>query len=354
VLCGAHYVAAAACCSSCAGAPDAFACPECGRGDEHGTFVCRGCGRLLCASHYVPRSGLCGRCTPEPPPSTPTARVVAKRYVVVREIKRDARGSACEAADLFAGTRVYLRILEGPDLADDDRHRFIRGVAALRRVVHPNVAQLRDAGALGPGALYVAIEWVEGSTLAERIAAAGRLAPEQAVALVEQALAGLEAAHAAGIIHRDFTPAHILVRRTPSGERAQLAGFGIARAVASDDGTVTTWGVAVGTPRYMSPEQLRGRRLDERSDVFAAGVTLFAALAGRVPFDGERTVDVARAILMDPSPPLPPDVDSAARAAFEPIIHRCLAKDPAARFASVAELRRALAAAAPPARVAHP
>jgi serine/threonine protein kinase len=345
VLCGDHFQRAAGACADCAGERAAFACPACGGSDEVGTFACGGCRRTLCARHYVASAARCADCA-GPAAEGARAEVLARRYAIVREVGRSSRGRTYEAQDLLAGVRVCLKVLEGPALREEDRRRFVRGAEALRRVVHPNVAQLRDAGALSPSSLYVATDWVEGRPLSEILAGGARLPLARAAAIIDRALAGLEAAHGAGIVHRDVTAAHVLVRAGAGGERARLIGFGIAKAVASDDATVTTWGVAIGTPRYMAPEQLRGRPLDARSDVFAAGVLLYLATAGRVPFDGARTIDVARAILTEPTPPLPPEVAAPTRGRLDPLLARALAKEPAERFPSIADLRRALAAAA--------
>ena len=282
---------------------------------------------------------------PEPPPAP-----LGGRYVLRREVSASSHGKLFEGFDLIRQGPVAVKVVEGRGvLAEDDHHRYTHGIRALCCIAHRHVIALLDGG-LGPrGNPYYVTEWVDGPTLAAELRRRGRAPLVHAAAIVCQLLEGLEAAHAAGCIHRDVTADHILLAPTEHGPEVKLFGFGIAKAVIDADTLVTRWGQPVGTPRYMAPEQLRGQTLDARADVFAAGVVLFEMLAGHPPFVGESAIEVARAMLVGPPPRLPDDIDLADRRAVEPVLARALARNRDERFGSAAELRIALAHLAVPA-----
>ncbi len=211
----------------------------------------------------------------------------------------------------------------------------------MPELVNDRFRLIRELGRGGFGAVYFVMEWVPGAHLSTFMARGPIPLPEAAGALC-QVLEGLEAAHQAGVLHRDVTPHHLLVVPTDEGAVVKLFGFGIAKALIGAEATVTRYGRAVGTPRYMSPEQLRGRPLDARSDLFSAGLVLYEMLAGRPAYAGETSTDVARTVLYDPPPPLPADLPVPTRAAVAPVLARVLAKAPADRFPSALAFRDAL------------
>jgi eukaryotic-like serine/threonine-protein kinase len=208
-------------------------------------------------------------------------------------------------------------------LTPEHRERFEREARAIAALNHPNICQVYDVGAD-----YLVLEFIEGAPVR------GPMPPEEALRLGRQIAGALQAAHERGILHRDLKPANIIV--TPDGT-AKLLDFGVAKVMkAAPDATVTREGALVGSPAYMSPEQIEGKPLDVRSDVFGFGAVLYEMLAGRRAFSGQTTSQVIAAILRDDPTPLdaPPDL--------ERIVRRCLAKRPADRYQTMAEVRAVL------------
>jgi eukaryotic-like serine/threonine-protein kinase len=208
-------------------------------------------------------------------------------------------------------------------LTPEHRERFEREARAIAALNHPNICQVYDVGAD-----YLVLEFIEGAPVR------GPMPPEEALRLGRQIAGALQAAHERGILHRDLKPANIIV--TPDGT-AKLLDFGVAKVMkAAPDATVTREGALVGSPAYMSPEQIEGKPLDVRSDVFGFGAVLYEMLAGRRAFSGQTTSQVIAAILRDDPTPL----DAAPE--LERLVRRCLAKRPADRYQTMAEVRAAL------------
>jgi eukaryotic-like serine/threonine-protein kinase len=257
----------------------------------------------------------------------------ARRYRVEARLGAGGMGAVYRVRDERLGEAVALKVLtlESAQAVE----RFVREVRLARRVTHPNVARTHDFGE-AEGQSFLTMELVEGDNLDALIQREGAQAPERVVALAEQMAAGLGAAHAAGVIHRDLKPANVMV--TPAG-RVVLTDFGIARAAETEAHRRTN--DLVGTPLYMSPEQVSGRPLDARSDLYSLGLILYELLVGALPFAADTPIAVALARLERP-PPDPrekvgvPD-DLAA------IVLRCLAVDPGGRPASAETLAAELA-----------
>ncbi len=241
--------------------------------------------------------------------------------------------------------RVALKLLSPfGGLSADRRHRFTHEARAYARLRHPAVVALLEAGEY-EGRPYLITEWVDGFTLAELITQR-RTSPSQLLSILVQVADGLAAAHSLGLLHRDIKPANVLV--SASGE-AKLADFGLAkplherelalRSFATVDGTI------VGTPAYMSPEQVRGEPLTLASDVFSFGLLMHEALGGRPVFQRDTVADTLHAVLSAPIPPLP-RLPGLPRAAVQRVLDRCLERDPARRFIDAREVWVALRAAA--------
>ncbi|MFN7941936.1 MAG: tetratricopeptide repeat protein [Thermoanaerobaculia bacterium] len=282
-------------------------------------------------------------------------QLVAGRYRVLRFIARGGMGEVYEALDLELHSRVALKTID-PRTAEskDAIERFKREILLARRVTHPNVCRIFDVGyhaadgALDP-TIFLTMELLEGQTLATRLRTGGPLPPGQALPLVEQMAAALAAAHAAGVVHRDFKSENVFLVPGPSGPRAVVTDFGVARGVAGDEpigATMTGMPRVVGTPAYMAPEQLEGQEVTPATDQYAFGVVLYEMLTGRLPFEGDTPFSTAVKRLTE-APPSPrllvPDLEPR----WERTIVRCLARYPGDRFASVAEAAAALAGDAP-------
>jgi serine/threonine-protein kinase len=252
-------------------------------------------------------------------------------------------GMSCvyRAYDPVLDREVAIKLLPA-ELARDAvlRERFHEEARALARVEHPNLIRIFAIGREGLVSYY-AMELITGLSLKEVLAASGRLTVAEALAVLGQALDALEAVHQAGIVHRDLKPGNLML---DASGRVVLMDFGLARRAERQD--LTAAGAVLGTPEYMSPEQARGEKADERSDLYSIGVVLYEMLAGRPPFGGKDTIAILRQHVQAPAPLLrglapetPPEL--------ERIIARLLAKKPSERYPHVAELRADLGKQAP-------
>jgi len=224
------------------------------------------------------------------------------RYQIIREIGRGAAAVVYEVQDTQLGRAVALKVLTvGANLMGAARReaieRFYREARAASKLSHPNIAQIYDVGQDG-GRHYIAMELCQGVTLRDILRFEGRISEARVKAIALQILNALEAAHAAGIIHRDIKPENIVVGQN---DRIKLTDFGIAKVLS--DATMTQTGMMLGTPAYMSPEQVLGKSVDARSDLFSLGVVLYECLSGRKPFEGDTITAVTHKIAyVDPDP----------------------------------------------------
>ena len=267
-------------------------------------------------------------------------RVVDGRYELRDRLGAGGMGEVWRGFDTRLGRDVAVKLLN-VDVPDPTRRqRFEREARAAASFSHPNAVTVYDFGEEGARP-YLVMELVEGRTLADVIAEQAPLDPEEAVAVARQVLSALAAAHRHGLVHRDVKPGNVLM--APDG-RVKLADFGIATTVGGAAGALTATGELLGTPTYLSPEQVGGEPATPRSDLYATGVVLYEMLAGSPPFTGETPMAVALAHQQSPVPSLAerrPDVDPVLAAAVE----RALAKDPAQRYADADAMSAALAGA---------
>jgi WD40 repeat protein len=255
-------------------------------------------------------------------------------YRVLAELGRGGMGIVLLAYDQELGRTVALKVLP-PDRADDKaRARFVREARAVAGLDHDNIVPVFAVANPPDGPPYLVMPHIEGQTLAERIKAEGRLDPGAAARICLQVAEGLVAAHKAKLVHRDIKPANIILERARG--RARIMDFGLARTTALP-GAITQAGTVLGTPHYMSPEQVQAPdRIDERTDVYSLGVTLYEALTGEVPFRGESHLVLQQVLRDDPRPPRRLN-DKIARD-LETICLHCLDKEPGKRYASAAAL----------------
>jgi serine/threonine protein kinase len=283
--------------------------------------------------------------------------VVNGRYRIERFVARGGMGEVYQAWDLQLEERVALKTIACAGL-DDTRllARMRAEVQLARRVTHPNVCRILEFGLHPsgkrdePGAIpFFTMEFLEGETLAARGARKRRLTPAELWPIGTQILDGLAAIHAAGIIHRDLKPENVVVPRLAGAEeRAVVMDFGLARPLGSRAGQVSSQGNLVpGTPAYMAPEQALGGAPSTAWDIFAFGVLLFKLMAGELPFKGDTMLAVALARECGEAPRLSSVVPGTDRR-LEALVARCLRREPARRFVTVEELRRAFAALSRP------
>jgi hypothetical protein len=259
---------------------------------------------------------------------------------------RGGMGIVYRATEIALSRRVALKVVAPAGVADPAfAERFGREVRLAASIDHPNVVPVYGAGEEG-GRLYLVMRYVDGTDLHALIRRAGRLEPARAAAIVAQVAAGLDAAHVAGLVHRDVKPANVLLTHaaSPSGhDHVYLTDFGLTVEVSSDT-RMTTSGQWIGSVDYMSPEQLRNEPVDARTDVYALGGVLYAALTGDAPFR-RQTVPQTIAAHLDERPPRP-SAKVGVDTLFDAVIARALAKDPADRYRSAGDLGRAAVAAA--------
>jgi len=271
------------------------------------------------------------------PPSHPEMLGRIGRYEVERIIGSGGMGVVFKAFDTELNRPVAVKVL-APHLASSGaaRKRFSREARAAAAIVHEHVVAIHNVESDG-AAPFLVMHYVAGESLQQRLDREGPLELCEVLRIATQTAAGLAAAHAQGLVHRDVKPSNILLEQ--GVERSLLTDFGLARA--SDDASLTHTGFHPGTPQYMSPEQARGDAVDARSDLFSLGSVLYTMAAGRPPFRAETTFGILRRIT-DAEPRPLREINPAIPDWFERLTAKLLSKSPADRFASATELHRVL------------
>jgi eukaryotic-like serine/threonine-protein kinase len=258
------------------------------------------------------------------------------RYEIVREIGHGAMGVVYEALDPTIGRKIALKAIRFDGIgttADEAARRFKNEARAAGGLNHPNIVTVYDAGE-DNGILYLAMEFIEGVTLEALLRTQRTIATAQTIDIVRQICSGLDFAHAKGIVHRDIKPGNIMLA---DHGLVKITDFGIARAGEA----MTITGQVVGTPNYMSPEQVLGKTLDGRSDLFSVGVMLYEMVTGERPFEGQSITTIMYKIVHET--PIPPrKLDSTIHPGLSAAIEKSLAKSAEERFPNGAELARAV------------
>jgi len=261
-------------------------------------------------------------------------------WIIEREIGRGGMGLVYCARHYMLGTPVAVKMLSSTLTGDQKfRDRFFQEARTQAQLRHPHIAQVFDFIEQA-GQFYLVIEFLEGDSL-ESILRSTRqpLEQERVLAWAQQSLAALGFAHQRGIIHRDIKPSNIML---DDKQQAKVTDFGIA--LVAGEKRMTATGIAIGTPHYMSPEQIiRPKEVDYRSDIYSMGIVLYEMLTGRVPFDSDSDFEVRQAQVSMP-PPLPRRLNPAIAEPLERILLKALAKDPNYRYANCAEFAAAITA----------
>jgi len=254
------------------------------------------------------------------------------RYALEAELGRGGMGVVYKARDVQLDRPVALKFLGSAiDNNEEFRQRFVREAQTAARINHPNIIAIYEISPKA-GKAYIAMEFVEGGSLQRLLKQRGKLGVREAVNLVSQACSALAAVHEAGIVHRDIKPDNILIAK---GGLVKLMDFGLAK---SEDNRMTRTGVIMGTPSYMSPEQVLGKDADARSDIYSMGLVLYECLSGDTVFREGNVME--RQLQEMPPPPstLVPEVPSA----LDDLVLRCVQKKPEDRYQSMKEVVQAL------------
>jgi len=268
--------------------------------------------------------------------------VFAGRYEVKEILGAGGMGVVYRAFDRELQEPVAIKTLRAEALAGGNTalERFKQEIKLARRIAHRNVVRTYDLGEVG-GTYYLTMEFVEGTSLKQLISSRGKLPVPVTLTVGKQLCRALEVAHAEGVIHRDIKPQNMVVE--PNGF-LKVMDFGIARLANPPKGKgLTEAGMSIGTPDYMSPEQLSGLEVDARADLYAAGVVLFECVTGRVPFEAETTWALV-AKHLEEQPPDPRSLNGDVPEALATLILKAMAKEPAQRYATASEMHDALAA----------
>ena len=261
-----------------------------------------------------------------------TGSTFAGRYQVIEELGHGGMGKVYKVLDTELDVKVALKLLK-PEIASDEETiaRFRNELKVARTVTHKNVCRMYDFGR-ADGTYFITMEYVPGEDLKTTLARVGQLSVGKTIAVVKQVCEGLAEAHHLGVVHRDLKPQNIMLDREGN---ARIMDFGIARTFRTKG--LTGGNVMIGTPEYMSPEQVEGKDVDPRSDIYSLGIILFEMLTGQIPFAGESALSVALKQETQP-PPDPRTINAQIPEDFSRLILKCLEKDKAKRFQSSEEV----------------
>jgi beta-lactam-binding protein with PASTA domain/predicted Ser/Thr protein kinase len=265
--------------------------------------------------------------------------IINERYELIKRIGRGGMADVFMARDRLLDRNVAIKVLFAEFAVDPNFvERFRREAQAAANLNHPNIVNVFDWGKHG-GTYFIAMEYVDGRTLADILRSNGQLTSKQAAEIASEVAAALGFAHAAGLVHRDIKPANILIGTNGS---VKVADFGIARAMnAPTEANLTQAGAVMGTATYFSPEQAQGAQPDPRSDLYSLGIVMYEMIAGRPRFAGDNPVSIAYKQVHDYPTPLNKLVADVPRP-FEAIVAKLLTKDPAVRYSTADSLREDL------------
>jgi serine/threonine-protein kinase len=274
--------------------------------------------------------------------------IIADRYLVLAKLGEGGMGQVYLAEHVKMGRKSAVKVMNPGTVNDADAiSRFNREAANASRISHQHAAQVYDFGETADGLIYLAMEYVEGEPLTDILARDGALPPERAGEIVRQTAEALQVAHDLGIVHRDLKPDNIMLAKFRDGsDCVKVVDFGIAKAAGVEAQKVTRTGLVIGTPEYMSPEQIAGDPLDARSDIYSLGLVAYNILTGRLPFNSKTAQESVIMRLTEPPMRL---AQTRPQIAWTPkvqqVMDKALQRDAALRYASANEFGRALSAA---------
>ena len=275
------------------------------------------------------------------PASDLVGQVVADRYHVIKKLGEGGMGQVYLAEHVKMGRRSAIKVMNPSMVHDPDAvARFNREASNASRITHPNVCAIYDFGETPDGLIYLAMEFIEGEPLTDLLEREGALPVPRAVGIFTQVAEALQAAHDLGIVHRDLKPDNVMLAQRKGGDQVKVVDFGIAKAVGGDESgqKVTKTGLVVGTPEFMSPEQLSGDKLDGRSDLYSLALVFYRMLAGKLPFDATTVQETMIKRLTDePTKLAVSRPDLTFPAGLQPVLDTALMRSPVERYQTVAK-----------------
>ncbi len=277
-----------------------------------------------------------------------TGEIVGRNYEVIRPVGRGGMATVYMVRHLGSGELFAMKVLNNELLhVDEAKRRFEREATALSKLSHQNLVSLYDFGVSSDDQPYFITDFLQGSSLFNILRQEQRLSVDRACRIFMQICDGMEYAHQRGLIHRDLKPSNILLTGDLADERVKVVDFGIVKFAPSPqvlDERLTQEGMVVGSPAYMSPEQCQNHPIDHRSDIYSLGCIMYEVLTGRLAFEGDYPLAILVKQVTAPAPTVSEVMDSSnpVGQALETVIAKALAKLPASRFQSMAEMHFAI------------
>ncbi len=310
-------------------------CPDCHFENPENTRFCSNCGIKLAAEEEISVTET--KTYPQFREELPIGSLFAGRFQIIEELGRGGMGRVYKVLDREIEETVALKLLR-PEIAADEKtiRRFRNELKFARKISHENVCRMYDLNKEGE-THFITMEYVAGENLKRMIKMMGNLGVGKTIFIAKQVCQGLAQAHKLGVVHRDLKPGNIMIDREGN---ARIMDFGIARSLEARD--ITDRGAMIGTPKYMAPEQVEGREVDQRSDIYALGVILYEMLTGKVPFVGDTTLEIALKHKVE-MPQEPRRLNSQIPGSLNRAVLKCLEKDKESRYQSAEEVLSELA-----------
>jgi serine/threonine-protein kinase len=304
-------------------------CPECQHENPADTRFCGNCGTKIQSLGDIPPSHT--KTAQIPVKNIERGTTIADRYEVIEELGRGGMGNVYRVVDKKINEEMALKLLH-PVIATEKKtiERFKNELKLARKITHKNVCRMYDLNE-EKGTPYITMEYVPGEDLKSMIRMTGQLNVGRAVSIAKQVCEGLAEAHRLGVVHRDLKSRNIMIDKQGN---ARIMDFGIARSLKAEG--ITSEGMMIGTPEYMSPEQVKGEEVDQRSDVYSLGIILFEMVTGKIPFEGDTSITIALKHKTE-EPPNPLDFNAQIPEELSALILKCMKKEKEERFQSIRE-----------------
>ena len=303
-------------------------CPKCRHENPDDALFCSKCGTPFPS----PKEAEVTETLEAPKEELTTGSTFAERYQIIEELGKGGMGKVYKAYDTEIKEKIALKLLKSEISSNEETiERFRNEIRTTRKIVHKNVGRMYDLGK-EKGTYYITMEFVPGENLKSFIKRARQLNPKTAVSIAIQLCEGLAEAHRLGVVHRDLKPQNVMIDKEGN---ARIMDFGIARSLQAKG--ITRADVIIGTPEYMSPEQVDGKEADQRSDIYSLGIILFEMLTGKVPFEGDTSLSIALKHKSE-IPPDPKTLNKQISYEFSRSILKCMQKDRKSRYQNVVDL----------------